>query len=206
MNNRHATNRQMNNRYFVSNSYFVPRAIGLLAVALVLTVFGASSAPAAVSDESDVRSAVEQAFQQLRGGDYGALYEVLPTASQRRVPREQFVRALERSRDFYDLERLEIGTVRVAGNLALVDTIVYARARKPFEAEGKIVARQYLVREGGRWRVTTGERATINPLLAANPAFAKRYPPTEPRVYLKRDGKWVDIRTVFKNTRRPPAK
>ena len=200
MNNRYATKRPLHNKHFA------PRAVRLLVAALLLTVFSVPAAHAAVSDESDVRSAVEQAFQQLRGGDYSALYDVLPTASQRRVPRDQFVRALERSRNLYDLDRLEIGTVRVAGDLALVDTIIYARARKPFEAEGKIVARQYLVREGGRWRVTTGERATINPLLAANPAFAKRYPPTEPRVYLKRDGKWVDIRTVFKNTRRPPAK
>ena len=190
----------------MSYRIFSLRAARLCVGLSMLLVAGSLHVSArAASDEGDVRGVVEQAFQQLRAGDYGALYDVLPTASQRRVARERFVRGLERSRDFYELQRLEIGAVHVAGELAMVDTIIYARARKPFEAEGKIVARQYLVREGGRWRVTTGERATINPLLAANPAFAKRYPPTEPRAYLKRDGKWVDIRTVFKNTRRPKA-
>ncbi len=190
---------QMNSRHIFA------RAARLLAGACALSILCALSAHAA-SDEDDVRNAVQQAFQQLRGGDYGALYDALPTASQRRLPRDRFVRGLERSRNLYELDRLEVGTVRVAGDLAMADTIIYARARQPFEAEGKIVARQYLLREGGRWRVTTGDRATINPLLAANPAFAKRYPATEPRIYLKRDGKWVDLRTVFKNTRRPAAK
>ena len=62
------------------------------------------------------------------------------------------------------------------------------------------------MREDGRWRVTTGERAAISPLLAANPAFAKRYPPTQPRIYVKRDGKWVDIRTMFKDARQQATK
>jgi hypothetical protein len=63
----------------------------------------------------------------------------------------------------------------------------------PVEAEGKIMMRQYLVREGGRWRVTTGDRSTVGPLLAANPAFARRYPLTTPRLYVRRDGRWVEM-------------
>ena len=101
---------------------------------------------------------------------------------------------------------LGIKTVYVAGDLAVADSVVYGRARAPFEGEGKIVVRQYLVREDGRWRVTTGDRAAISPLLAANPAFAKRYPPTQPRLYVKRDGRWVDISTMIKNARRQAAK
>ncbi|HEX8179868.1 MAG TPA: hypothetical protein VF525_10035 [Pyrinomonadaceae bacterium] len=188
----------------MNNKHSLAGAARLCAALLALTCFSALSAHATpAADETDVRNAVEQAFSQLRTGDYNSLYDVLPTASQRRLPRETFVRKLEQTRNLYELDRLEIGAVHVAGDVAVVDSVVYMRARKPFEAEGKIVLRQYLMREAGRWRVTTGDRAAINPLLATNPAFARRYPPTQPRIYVKRDGKWQDIAAVMKNMRRP---
>jgi hypothetical protein len=140
-----------------------------------------------------VRGAVEGAFRQLRAGDYGSLYDALPSSSQRRVSRQSFIVALERARGAYTLDKLEISSVRVDGEMAVVDANIYGRGRAPFEAEGKIVARQYLVREGGRWRVTTGEAATVRPLLAAHPYFARKFPPREPRLFLKRDGRWVDM-------------
>ncbi|MDQ1558308.1 MAG: hypothetical protein QOD32_1368 [Pyrinomonadaceae bacterium] len=181
-------------------------AAGLLAVLLMLTSAGSpavvavTAAPAGVaSSEAEARGTVERAFQQLKGGDYDSLYEVLPSASQRRVTRERFVGALKRTRGMYELDRLEIGAVRVVGDVGMADSVVYGRVRAPFEGEAKIVARQYLVREGGRWRVTTGDAATIRPLLAANPAFAKKYPFTQPRVYLKQNGKWVDFSGVLRS-------
>jgi hypothetical protein len=155
----------------------------------------------AASDESDVRGTVEGAFQQLKGGDYSALYDALPSASQKKIARENFVTALQRSRGMYALDRLEIGAVHVAGDLAVVDSTVYGRALAPFEGDGKIVLRQYLLREGGRWRVTTGDRSTVQPLLAANPAFARRYPLTQPRLYVKRDNRWVPLDELMKNAR-----
>lgn len=190
----------------MSKHNFSMRVAYALAVALILSGANSFSARAAASDEGDVRDAVTQAFQHLRAGEYDALYEVLPSASQRRLPRDRFVQGLKRTRNLYELDRLEIGGVHVAGELAIVDSVIYAHAHAPFEAEGKIVARQYLVREDGRWRVTTGDRASINPLLAANPKFAKQYPPTAPRIYLKRDGKWVDVNTALKGMRRPAKK
>ncbi|HEX8422080.1 MAG TPA: hypothetical protein VF634_01650 [Pyrinomonadaceae bacterium] len=183
-----------------------------LCVALFLLALAGSSAAvvgaAAVvpvrvaSNEAEVRSTVERAFQQLKSGDYNSLYDVLPSASQKRLSREQFVRALERTRGMYELDRVEIGTVRVSGDLGVADSVVYGRGRAPFAGEAKIVARQYLVREGGRWRVTTGDRATIQPLLAANPAFARKYPLTQPRLYLKRDNRWVDMSKELQGMRR----
>lgn len=185
---------------------------GKLFVALFLLAFAGSWATAAaaaavppariVSNETEVRSAVERAFQQLKSGDYNSLYDVLPSASQRRLTRQQFVGALERTRDMYELERIDIGAVRVSGDLGVVDSVVYGRGRAPFAGEAKIVARQYLVREGGRWRVTTGDRATIQPLLTANRAFARKYPITQPRLYLKRDNRWVDMSKELGGLRR----
>jgi hypothetical protein len=157
------------------------------------------------SSEEEIRSTVGRAFQQLKAGDFNSLYEVLPSASQRRLTREQFVRSLERTRGMYELDRVEIGAVRVSGDLGVVDSVVYGRGHAPFAGEAKIIARQYLVREGGRWRVTTGDRATIQPLLAANPIFAKKYPLTQPRIYVKQNGRWMDfsskIRALRANTR-----
>ena len=177
----------------------VERAAGravLLAAALLFALAAPAqfaAAARAASDEGDVRAAVERAFQQLRSGDYSGLYDALPTASQRRITRAGFAGALERARGMYELDRLEIAAVRVAGDLAVADSTVYGRTLAPLKADGKIVLRQYLVREGGRWRVTTGDASTVKPLLAANPAFARKYPLTTPRLYVKRDGRWVEM-------------
>ncbi|HYO98757.1 MAG TPA: hypothetical protein VER76_00935 [Pyrinomonadaceae bacterium] len=195
----------MKNRYFVF-------AGGLLVALLLSSPSGVPAVVAAaaraivpvrvVASEAEARGTVERAFQQLKSGDYNSLYDVLPSASQRRLSRERFVSALERTRGMYELDRLEIGAVRVSGDLGVVDSVVYGHGRAPFAGEAKIVVRQYVVREGGRWRVTTGDRATIQPLLAANPAFAKKYPLTQPRLYLKRDNRWVDMTKELGGIRR----
>jgi hypothetical protein len=194
---------EMKNKNF---AFTVALLFALLSVTLVGSspATAAAAAPAArvVANEAEARGTVERAFQQLKGGDYNSLYEVLPSASQRRVTRERFVGALERTRGMYELERLEIGAVRIAGDLGVVDSVVYGRVRAPFAGEAKIVARQYLVREGGRWRVTTGDAATIRPLLAANPTFGKKYPFSQPRIYLKRDNRWVDVSKELSGLRR----
>jgi hypothetical protein len=201
---------EMKNKKFTLNA-------GLLAALFLLTPAASpvavatatltTAAPArAASNEAEARGTIERAFQQLKGGDFNSLYEVLPSASQRRVTRERFVGALERTRGMYELERLEIGAVRVAGDLGMADSVVYGRVRAPFAGEAKIVARQYLVREGGRWRVTTGDATTVRPLLAANPAFAKKYPFTQPRAYLKQNGKWVDFSGMLRRGVRARAK
>jgi hypothetical protein len=141
----------------------------------------------------------------LKSGQYGALYDALPSNSQRRLSRERFTGMLERTRDMYELERLEIGAVRTSGDIAVVDTVMYGRVRRPVENEGKIVAQQYLVREDGRWRVATGDRATVKRFLASNPGFAKRFPLRDPRIYVKRDGRWVDVSTLVKSAARRRA-
>lgn len=171
-------------------------AIAALLFALLLgRALPVGAAPVAL-DEAEVRQVVERIFQQLKSGDYDALYETLPSAQQQRISRERFTRALSRSRDSYSLDRLEVGAVRTSGDLAVVDTVMYGRIFRPVESEGKIVAQQYLVREGGRWRVATGDRATVQKFLAANPGFARKFPLQKTRIYIKRDGRWVDISSL----------
>ena len=163
---------------------------------------GRVSSMPGVANEAEARRALEAAFQMLRAGDYGGLYDALPSASRRRVTRARFVESLNRARGMYELERMEVSNVSAVGDLAAADTVIYGRALRPITADGKIVARQYLLREGGRWRVTTSDRQTVGPLLAAHPDFARRYPPREPRVFIRRDGKWVDISTLARSRRR----
>ena len=148
---------------------------------------------ARASDETEVRGVVQQVFQQLQSRDYGAVYDSLPSATRNRMPRERFINALKRAQDRYALDRLNIGAVRVSGNVAVADTELYGRLTKPLAAEGKIVVQQYVVREGGRWRVATGDSATIQRFLKANPTFARKFPIRQPRIYVKQDGKWVEF-------------
>jgi len=145
------------------------------------------------SDESEVRSAVQRIFDQLKEGQFEALYDSLPSSTRSRLSRDRFVKGLQGSRNMYQLERIEIGPPRVAGNIAVVDTVMYAHIQQPFNADGKLVVQQYLVREDGTWRVATGDRATIDRFLKSNPAFAKKFPIKKTRAFVQQNGKWVEI-------------
>ena len=148
---------------------------------------------AGASDQSDVRATVQSVFEQLKAHDYQSLYDLLPGSSRNRMSRDRFVSALQRAQDFYQLDRLEIGAVKVARNLAVVDTVLYGRVVNPIQAEGKIVVQQYLVREDGKWRVATGDQSTVRKFLASNPDFGKGFRIKQPRIYIKQDNKWVEF-------------
>lgn len=160
---------------------------------LVVGTLGLSQKVVRASEETEVRGVVQQVFQQLQARDYSGIYDSLPSATRSRMTRERFINALKRAQDRYTLDRLNIGSVRVSNNVAVADTELYGRISKPFETEGKILVQQYLVREDGRWRVATGDSATIQRFLKANPAFARRFPIRQPRIYMKQDGKWVEF-------------
>ena len=145
------------------------------------------------SDESDVREMVNKVFSQLKAHDYGSLYEVLPGSSRGRMSKDRFVSALERAQGVYELDRLEVGAVKILGTLAVVDTVLYGRVTVPIRAEGKIVAQQYLIKEDGQWRIATGDQSTVRRFLAANPSFSKGFKIKQPRMYVKQDTKWVEF-------------
>ena len=190
-------------RSMMNNNRF---SIFLTSLALLLiTSLPARAARPALSDEAEVRAVVQTIFEHLKSEQYDELYDTLPAASRSRITRERFTNALRRTSGIYHLDRLEIGAVRVSGDIALVDTVMYGSVSRPIEAEGKIVAQQYLVREDGQWRVATGDRATVQRFLAANPRFAKRFPIRQPHVFVKRDGQWVDITDTLKTARRGAA-
>ena len=156
--------------------------------------------PAQAADEAEVRGTVERVFQQLKARDYSSLYDSLPSSSRARMSRDRFSTALKRAQDMYVLDRIDVGQVRVAKNIAVVDTVLYGRVVAPVAAEGKIVVQQYLVREEGKWRVATGDSGTINRFLASNPSFRARFPIRQPRVYVKQGNNWVEFSPGRKRT------
>jgi hypothetical protein len=161
-------------------------------LAAVVLVLVAVAGVARASDVTDVRSTVQNVFEQLKSRNYSELYELLPGSARSRMSRDRFVTALQRAQDFYQLDRLEIGAVKVSGNLAVVDTTLYGRVVAPIQAEGKIVAQQYLLREDGKWRVATGDQSAVKKFLAANPGFGKGFKLRQPRVYVKQNDKWIE--------------
>lgn len=169
---------------------FKKPVIALLAVTMIWLVPSLARA----SDESDVRSTVQHVFQQLKSRDYGATYDSLPATTRKRMSRERFASALGRAQDRYVLDRISIGSVRVSGNIAVADTELFGRVTRPFPAEGKIVVQQYLVREAGKWRVATGDTGTIQRFLKTNPAFARKFPIRQPRIYVRQNNQWVEFK------------
>lgn len=166
--------------------------IALASLALLLSapaLFVAQSSP-----ESTVRAVVQQVFSQLQSHDYSSVYDSLPSSTRARMTKSRFVSSLQRAQDRYVLDRIGIGNVRVSGDLAVVDTELFGRISQPFPAEGKIAVQQYLVREDGKWRVATGDNGTIQRFLRSNPAFARKFPIRQPRIYVKQGNKWVEFK------------
>ena len=155
--------------------YVLSISVLVLAIAFISVPF------ANASDQSDVRATVQGVFDQLKSHNYTALYDLLPASARSRMSRERFVGALQRAQGFYQLDRMDIGTIKVSGNIAVVDTVLYGRIVNPIQAEGKIVAQQYLIREEGKWRVATGDQSTVKQFLASNPAFGKGFRIRSPR-------------------------
>ena len=163
----------------------------LMAVAITLGI--AVTVAATPSDETDVRSTIQRVFDQLKSGEYGTLYDNLPSSSRSRISKDRFVNGLQRTSNLYQLQRIQIGAVHVSGNLAVADTTMFAHINKPFDADGRLVVQQYLIREDGHWRVAAGDNATVNRFLQANPTFARRFPIKRPSAYVNQNGKWVEV-------------
>ena len=181
MNHRHPT---------AKHSRKIELVLTLIALSCVL---GFATSIRGASNESDVRATVEQVFQNLKDKKYEALYDALPAGTRSRIARDRFASSLRRTQDNYALDRMDIGKIKVSGNIAVVDTDLYGRLLKPFDMEGKIVVQQYLVREDGKWKVATGDNATIQRFLKSNPAFARQFRIRPPRVFVKKDGSWVEF-------------
>ena len=171
-------------KMWITNFKTAPALLALLCFLPTLTQ---------ATSETEVRDVVQQTFQQLQSRNFGAVYDSLPASTRGRLTRTRFINAMQRAQGRYSLDRINIGAVRVSGNLAVADTEMFGRITTPFPAEGKIVVQQYLVREDGKWRVATGDNTTIQRFLRSNPAFARKFPIRQPKIYMKQGDKWVEF-------------
>lgn len=161
----------------------------LLATLAFIVTFAHASLAANPDDKTEVRNAVQRIFNQMKSRRYDELYDSLSASSRSRITRQRFTSSMQRMDDNYQLDRIEIGAVRVNRNTATVDTVIYGRVLQPAEGDGKIVAQQTLVREDGQWRVSM---ASTGDGLSSRPA----------RFYVKRDGRWVDITAALRSAAR----
>lgn len=134
-------------------------------------------------DAADVRKTVRRVFDQMKSHQYDALYDSLSESSRKRISRQRFTSSMEKWDETYQLDRVEVGRVRVNGDRAVADTVFYGRLLKPSESEGKIVVQQTLVRESGQWRIAATSAGVSN---------------SSPRIYVKRDGRWVDVTAALR--------
>jgi hypothetical protein len=174
--------------------------LGLPTCAVVLLISVCMTALAGPG-EAEVRSAAEKVFARLKAGQFEELYNSLPASSRQRVTKERFVSTLQRSQALYKLDRIEIGAVRINGDVAVADTVMYGHIYKPIESDGKIVAQQYMVKENGEWRVATGDRVVIQKFLSQNPEFARKFPVRASKVYIKSGGQWIDVSALGQRRR-----
>lgn len=150
-----------------------------LVLVLVVAVLATTVTAKRPSDDAEVRATVQSSFQLLKSGQYGALYDALPASARKNVSRDRFVQQMQKAHGLYRLDSIEIGSVHVNGNTATADTTMYGRVLKPNENEGKLVVRQRLVRENGAWHLAVNN--------------------SSPRIYIKRDGRWVDVTALVQS-------
>src|SRR5436190_17874878 len=109
----------------------IAKAIIFSAAALALLIAPRADL-AAPSDQTDVRAAVQRIFNQLKNGEYSALYDALPSSARERITRERLAQGLQRTQDTFEFQKIDIGSVSVSGNLAVVATTMYAHVQ-PFK-------------------------------------------------------------------------
>src|SRR5215510_15319868 len=135
----------------------------------------------------DARVAVNKFFLLLKARSYPALYEFLPSDMQRQITREQLALSLMRLDSFITIERMEVGRVQQHGDFAVVNTAIYGKLKKPVKvngdevSEGRVAAQQFLLREGGKWKVVTADNRTQSYFLKRNAEFSKQFQLVQPK-------------------------
>jgi hypothetical protein len=148
----------------------------------------------------DARAAVQTFFSLLKSQQYEPLHEFLPSQLQRQITPAQLALSLKRLDSFIAIERMDIGRVQQKGDLAVIDTTIYGRLKKPLNLngeeirQGRITVQQYLFKENERWKIATADNRTRDYFLSRHPEFNKQFQFTEPRFELKQTGGWMAMR------------
>ncbi len=165
----------------------------------VLVAVLISFAAQAQTKTADARGAVQNFFTLLKAQKYAELHDFLPSQLQKQTTREQLAESLKRLDQFLTIQRLEIGRVQQRGDFAVVDTVIYGGLKRAVNVngeevkEGRVSVQQYLLKEEGRWRITTADKRTTDFFLQRNPEFKQQFQLTQPQFALKQNGKWTPL-------------
>lgn len=145
------------------------------------------------------RSTVQNFFSLLKAQKYAELHDFLPSQLQKQTTREQLAESLKRLDQFLTIERMEIGRIQQRGDYAVVDTTIYGNLKRAMNVngaevkEGRVSVQQYLLKEDGRWRITTADNRTRDFFLKRNPEFKQQFQLTQPQFALKQNGQWNSL-------------
>jgi hypothetical protein len=162
-------------------------------IAILLVFFAALPVGAATTP----KAAVQTFFTLLKAREYAALYQFLPNQLRQQLSADQLARSLSRLDEFIIIDRMAIGRVQEQGDMAVVDTTIYGRLKRPMEIRGQKVeagrvnVQQLLVKEDGTWRVATADGNTRAAFLKHHPDFNQKFQLTKPEFATKQNGKWT---------------
>ena len=153
--------------------------------------------PAGAKAPATPKAAVQAFFTLLKAKEYAALYQFLPNQLQQQVSRDQLIKSLSRLDEFIIIDRMAIGRVQEQGDMAVVDTTIYGRLKRPMEIKGqkvdsgRVSVQQLLVKEEGTWRVATADGNTRAAFLKRHPDFNQKFQLSRPEFATKQNGKWA---------------
>ena len=142
------------------------KSLVMILICGLSSILTGSLTAAVPSDESDVRNAIQHTFDQLKNGQYAALYDSLPSSTRSRLPKDRFVNGLQRSQGFFQLQRIDIGPVRVSGDIAVPSVAAMGGcAATDIPSINFIAGHANVFLSGTTLSVTTtGTRLTFGPL------------------------------------------
>lgn len=167
--------------------------------ALALLAFTSVGSITTQAQGKDPRSAVQSFFLLLKTQKYSELYNALPAELQQQITREKMTASLKRLDSFIAIERMEIGRVQQRGDFAVVDTTIYGTLKKPLNfngeevKEGRTSVQQYLLKEGGKWKIVSADNRSQEFFLKRNPDFKKQFQLTAPQFAFKQQGQWKSM-------------
>lgn len=180
-------------------SNFIRCAMTMLIGFSICTVAVAQNKTQTIINQSNVRGAVQSFFSLLKSQKYSELYDFLPSQLQSQMSREQLTASLTRLGAYLTVERMEIGRIQQKGNFAVVDTTIYGSLKRTMNIngeqvkEGRISVQQYLLKENGRWKITTADNRTRDFFLKRNPEFKKQFQLSQPQFAFKQKGRWTPL-------------
>ena len=160
-----------------------------LAIGLCLATAGHAQK---TGGEKAVRATVQRFFSLLKTRQYQALYDFLPLQFQKQTTREQLVASLRRLDEFLIIEKMEVGRIQQRDDLAVVDTVIHGRLKRPVNMQGReirqgrVSSQQYLIREEGKWKIATADNRSQQFFLQQHPEVKQYFQLTRPQFSIEK--------------------